>query len=46
VQTAYGGVFIQEKGPPNGIPVGLGHTPQIEDPDQFNNALLKALGRL
>lgn len=25
---------------------GLGHIPQIEDPDQFNNALLKALGRL
>jgi pimeloyl-ACP methyl ester carboxylesterase len=25
---------------------GLGHIPQIEDPDAFNNALLKALGKL
>ena len=25
---------------------GLGHIPQIEDPDMFNDALLKALGKL
>ena len=25
---------------------GLGHIPQIEDPDVFNDALLKALGKL
>jgi pimeloyl-ACP methyl ester carboxylesterase len=25
---------------------GLGHIPQIEDPDLFNDALLKALGKL
>ena len=25
---------------------GLGHIPQIEDPDMFNDALLKALGTL
>jgi pimeloyl-ACP methyl ester carboxylesterase len=25
---------------------GLGHIPQIEDPRQFNDALLKALGTL
>jgi pimeloyl-ACP methyl ester carboxylesterase len=25
---------------------GLGHIPQIEDPDMFNGALLKALGKL
>ena len=25
---------------------GVGHIPQIEDPDMFNNALLKALRKL
>ena len=25
---------------------GIGHIPQIEDPDMFNAALLKALGKL
>ena len=25
---------------------GLGHIPQIEDPDAFNDALLKTLGKL